>query len=187
VETNRADAVPAALDQWALSLPVALGPLRFRNTCLYRIYFVDIHLYVAVTSRKFPVWLQDGKWPPEGKLSSSSISPRGFLFFAAGRSRRICCAQGDKRPCVARGSCLRSKRCGFLPRRSWRRSCAMIVAQNRSGHFRRRAAHKPKITCLQRFETRICGRPRRFSAGLIFPRTYREIAPQRLLHRSKSA
>lgn len=50
-----------------------------RDMCLYGIYFVDFHLYVAVTLMKFPVWLQDGKWPPEGKLSSSSISPRGFF------------------------------------------------------------------------------------------------------------
>jgi hypothetical protein len=51
--------------------------------CLYGIYFVDFHLYVAVTLMQFPVWLQDGKWPPEGKLSSSSISPRGFFAATA--------------------------------------------------------------------------------------------------------
>ena len=81
-----------------------------RAACLYRIYFVDIQLYVAVTSLKFPVWLQDGKWPPEGKLSSSSISPRGFLFLLL-QPARICGAQGGTL-CVAHGSLLHSKRCG---------------------------------------------------------------------------
>jgi hypothetical protein len=55
--------------------------------CLYEIYFIDIQVYVAVTWVEFPVWLQDGKWPPEGKLSSSSISPRGFSDSRAALTR----------------------------------------------------------------------------------------------------
>jgi hypothetical protein len=61
------------------------------KACLHRIYFVDIHLYGAVTFAKFPVWLQDGKWPPEGKLSSSSISPRGFLSSAVDEADDLLC------------------------------------------------------------------------------------------------
>jgi hypothetical protein len=51
--------------------------------CLYEINFVDIQVYGAVMSLYFPVRLQDGEWPPEGKLSSSSISPRGFYSLHA--------------------------------------------------------------------------------------------------------
>src|SRR6202000_3338136 len=67
---------------------------QLRDRWLYRIYFVDMRLYGAVTSPKFPVWLQDGKWPPEGKLSSSSISPRGFLFSAVGELGDLLCPGG---------------------------------------------------------------------------------------------
>jgi hypothetical protein len=113
-----------------------------RETCLYGIYFVDIHLYGAVTSMKFPVWLQDGKWPPEGKLSSSSISPRGFLFFAADEVVDLLCP-GRERPawraglfCVLDGAvvCLaivgRGSRAAALPpatNSAFLRPCAALT------------------------------------------------------------
>jgi hypothetical protein len=71
-----------------------------RDIFLYGIYFIDIHFYVAVTFTRFPVWLQDGKWPPEGKLSSSSISRRGFLFYSE-RSVSLL-RPGQQKPCATR-------------------------------------------------------------------------------------
>ena len=141
------------------------------------IYFVDIRLYGAVTSPKFPVWLQDGKWPPEGKLSSSSISPRGFLFFAVDEVGDLLCP-GRKGPawraglvCVSAGAVLCLSTIGRD--RAQRRSRAEQLL-----HFRGPAGDKPKITCLQRFETGRRGRPMGFSGCLIFPCLRRGVAPQ---------
>jgi hypothetical protein len=62
---------------------------RVNEDCLVRehhfgylcgIYFIDIQVYVAVTSSEFPVWLQDGKWAPGGKAFIIFNFPPGVFW-----------------------------------------------------------------------------------------------------------